>query len=162
MLVSQRPVPPTYSFHLLHYIASPIGPSSTYLSFPVLNNAAAKKGHIPIERESLLYLAHGSSAVVYAIDETTVYKEYYDQGDDDLITERRALQRLSHRNIVRYLGDAEKWTHFGAWRGGLGHERRHADAGSIFGHQDRLDTRCSSSAALYPFPEYPPRRLRVQ
>ncbi|MCJ1472258.1 hypothetical protein MMC13_000905 [Lambiella insularis] len=49
------------------------------------------------------YLSRGGSAVVYAIDEERVLKQYYP--DCDGAVERRAYQRLgSHPHIAKYLG----------------------------------------------------------
>ncbi|KAM3514204.1 hypothetical protein MY11210_002195 [Beauveria gryllotalpidicola] len=59
----------------------------------------------PVDFHSLKFLSHGTSGIVYAIDEYRVLKEYYDveQGAE----ERRALDRLgSHPNIIGYFGDA--------------------------------------------------------
>ena len=49
------------------------------------------------------YLSRGGSAVVYAIDDERVLKEYYPNCDGTV--ERRAYQRLgSHPHIAKYLG----------------------------------------------------------
>ncbi|EGX92662.1 Protein kinase-like domain [Cordyceps militaris CM01] len=53
------------------------------------------------------FLAHGTSGIVYAIDENRVLKEYYDaeQGTE----EHRALDRLgSHPNIIQCFGGAKE------------------------------------------------------
>lgn len=57
---------------------------------------------LPIDYESLTFLAVGGSGTVYAIDEERVLKEFHGEGID---IERRALERLgSHPNIVNHLG----------------------------------------------------------
>ncbi|KAF2272871.1 kinase-like protein [Westerdykella ornata] len=58
--------------------------------------------HLSIDYQKLVFLAAGSSGIVYAIDEEKVLKEYHSEGID---VERRAFERLGlHRNIVRCFG----------------------------------------------------------
>lgn len=61
----------------------------------------------PVDFNKLKFIAHGTSGVVYAIDEYRVLKEYYNV--EDGAEERRALDRLgSHPNIIGYWGDANE------------------------------------------------------
>lgn len=49
-------------------------------------------------------IAFGGTGVVYAIDERTVLKEYYDENNDDFVAECNAFERLGqHANIVKYI-----------------------------------------------------------
>ncbi|KAJ6787771.1 hypothetical protein PWT90_06457 [Aphanocladium album] len=60
-----------------------------------------------VEPNKRTFLAHGSTGIVYAIDEYQVSKEYYDA--EEGAEERRALERLgSHPNIIRYFGTGQE------------------------------------------------------
>lgn len=62
--------------------------------------------HISIDFHALEFLAPGTSAAVYTIDNERVLKEYYDP--DGGTIELQALARLgSHPNIIRYFGHAD-------------------------------------------------------
>jgi hypothetical protein len=51
-------------------------------------------------------MGFGGSAVVYAIDDATVLKQYFDEADEGITVERHALSRLGpHCNIVQCLGE---------------------------------------------------------
>ncbi|XWW98202.1 hypothetical protein V2A60_006199 [Cordyceps javanica] len=68
-------------------------------------NISDENSQQPVDFSNLKFISHGTSGIVYAIDEHRVLKEYYDveQGAE----ERRALDRLgSHPNIIGYFGDA--------------------------------------------------------
>ncbi|OAA49227.1 Protein kinase-like domain protein [Cordyceps fumosorosea ARSEF 2679] len=62
---------------------------------------------LPVDFNKLKFIAHGTSGVVYAIDEHRVLKEYYDA--EDGAEERKALDRLGpHPNIIAYYGNADQ------------------------------------------------------
>ena len=61
---------------------------------------------VPIDFNTLEFLAPGTSGAVYAIDKGRVLKEYYDH--DGGIVERQAFHHLgSHPNIIGFLGEAD-------------------------------------------------------
>ncbi|KAL7928579.1 kinase-like domain-containing protein [Trichoderma chlorosporum] len=61
---------------------------------------------VSIDFNTLKFLAPGTSAAVYAIDDERVLKEYHDP--DCGTVELQALERLdSHPNIIRYFGKAD-------------------------------------------------------
>lgn len=71
----------------------------------IQDNLESHKLFIDVDFNSLEFLAPGTSAAVYTIENGRVLKEYYDK--DGGIVELKAFSRLgSHPNIIRFLGKA--------------------------------------------------------